>query len=57
MMASVIMLALIGFGVTTIAMPMFQEVSAQGNMTGNQTANMTDASMESGNISSLTFGP
>lgn len=57
MMASVIMVVLIGFGLATIAMPMFPEVSAQGNMTGNQTANLTDASMESGKVSGIIAGP
>lgn len=47
-MASVIVLALIGFGVITIVIPL-PEVSAQGNMTGNQTANITDVG--SGRIS------
>jgi hypothetical protein len=50
MMGLVVMVALIGFGTATLAIPMISEVSAQGNQTGNQTGNSSAAT---GSISSL----
>jgi hypothetical protein len=51
----VVMMAFIGIGFTLPAMPLITEVSAQGNMTGNQTGNWTDAG--SGNISGVFNTP
>jgi hypothetical protein len=55
MMAVVVMVAFIGVGFAVPALPMITEVSAQGNMTGNQTGNLTDAG--SGNISGVFNTP
>ena len=49
MIGLVVMVALIGLGAATLAMPLTSEVSAQGNQTGNQTGN----SSATGSISSL----
>ena len=51
----VVMMAFVGIGVAVPAMPLITEVSAQGNMTGNQTGNWTDAG--SGNISGVFNTP
>jgi hypothetical protein len=53
MMALVV--ALIGIGFVVPALPLITEVSAQGNMTGSQTGNWTDAG--SGNISGVLNTP
>jgi hypothetical protein len=51
----VVMIASIGVGFAVPAMPLITEVSAQGNMTVNQTGNWTDAG--SGNISGVFNTP
>ncbi len=51
----VVMIAFIGIGFAVPALPMNTEVLAQGNMTGNQTGNWTDAG--SGNISGVFNTP
>jgi hypothetical protein len=55
MMALIVMVAFVGVGFAVPALPMITEVSAQGNMTGNQTGNWTDAG--SGNISGVFHTP
>ena len=55
MMAVAVMVAFIGIGFAVPALPLITEVSAQGNMTGNQTGNWTEAG--SGNISGVFNTP
>ena len=51
----VVMIAFVGIGFAVPPVPLINEVSAQGNMTGNQTGNWTDAG--SGNISGVFNTP
>jgi hypothetical protein len=51
----VVIIAFVGIGFAVPSMPLITEVSAQGNATGNQTRDWTDAG--SGNISGVFNTP
>jgi hypothetical protein len=53
----VVLIVFIGIGFVVPTMPLITEVSAQGNMTGDQTGNWTDAGSGSGNISGVLNTP
>jgi hypothetical protein len=56
-MALIAIVVFIGIGIAAPSVLIIQEVSAQGNMTGNATGNMTDMDGDAGNISSLALTP